>query len=67
MFEAIALSTLMVAVCIAIHYEMLRYTSILIPSLKVAVRVKVLSAPRIGMLHRPHDRDLALCLSVRAA
>lgn|SRR6478752_3958672 len=42
MFEALALSTLMVAACIAIHYEMLRYTSNLIPSLKVAVRLKVL-------------------------
>ncbi|MEO6381433.1 MAG: ion channel [Nitrobacter sp.] len=42
MFQALALSTFLVAACIAIHYEMLRYTSVLIPSLKVAVRIKVL-------------------------
>lgn len=42
MFQALALSALMVAVCIVIHYEMLRYASVLIPGLKVAVRLKVL-------------------------
>ncbi|OJU23808.1 MAG: hypothetical protein BGN91_08290 [Nitrobacter sp. 62-13] len=42
MFKALALATFMVAACIVIHYETLRYMSVLIPSLKVAVRLKVL-------------------------
>lgn len=42
MFQALALSTILVAACIAIHYEMLRLTSVLLPELKLAVRLKVL-------------------------
>jgi len=42
MFQALALSTFMVVACIVIHYEVLRYMSVLIPALKVAVRLKVL-------------------------
>ena len=42
MLQALILSTLLVAACIIIHYEMLRLMSILIPAFKLAVRLKVL-------------------------
>lgn len=42
MLQALALSTLLVASCIVIHYEVLRYMSVLIPTLNLAVRLKVL-------------------------
>lgn len=42
MLQALVLSTLLVAACIIIHYEMLRLMSILIPAFKLAVRLKVL-------------------------
>ena len=42
MLQALALSTLLVASCIVVHYEVLRYMSVLIPALNLAVRLKVL-------------------------
>lgn len=42
MLQALALSTLLVASCIVVHYEVLRYMSVLIPALSLAVRLKVL-------------------------
>jgi len=42
MLLALALSMLLVTSCIIIHYEVLRFMSILIPALKLAVRLKVL-------------------------
>jgi hypothetical protein len=42
MLQALVLSTLLVASCIVIHYEVLRFMSIAIPTLKIAVRLRVL-------------------------
>ncbi len=53
MLQALVLSTLLVAACIIIHYEMLRLMSILIPAFKLAVRLKVLTCSD-GLLYRPH-------------